>query len=59
MFRYDRSSPASPITTAATVAGRQRIRLVRGHEPLAVELAARVRGGQHEQRPAGDGRAAV
>ena len=53
MFRYDRSSPASPMTTAATVPGRQRIGLVRGDDRLAVELAPGVVGGEHEQRPAG------
>ena len=52
MFRYDRSSPASPTTTAPTDAGRHLIGLVGGDQALAVELAPCVGGGEHEERSA-------
>ena len=59
MFRYDRSSPASPMTTAATVPGGAASASSAVEQRLAVELAARVVGGEHEQRPAGVARRGV
>ena len=43
---------ASPMTTAATRPGGRGVGLVGGQQSLAVELAQRVVGGEHEQRPA-------
>ena len=53
MFRYDRSSPASPMTTAATVPGAAASASSAVEHRLAVELAPGIVGREHEQRPAG------